>query len=189
MPAFGAARVEQKIVKIPENEVVVALGRPEAFVAGGVDLEEDLAIDEQSEKLDPGKTVLPAEPFDLLRRGQRGHGGRDLRIANPEQRAGARRFQNHLVAAPPQVCEPRQDENVGIAERRRLRPIIGNLRLDDDLVLAVSPIARGGTPTDRAWPTAGRGDESPCRCRCRRVQTNRAADRCANPARDPPRPR
>ena len=109
---------------------------PEAIARGGVDLEKDLAIHQQGEKLDAGKTVLPAEPFDLLRRGQHGDGGRNLRIANPEQRAGARRFQHHLVAAPPHICEPRQDENVGIAELRRLRPIIGNLRLDDDLVLA-----------------------------------------------------
>ena len=136
--AFRAARVEQKIVKVPENEVVVTLGRSQPAVAGSVDLEKDLAIDQQSEKLDPRKTVLPAQPFDLLRCRQHGQGGRNLRIANLEQRAGARRFQDHLVAAPSHVCEPRQDENVGIAELRRSRPIIGNLRLDDDLVLAVA---------------------------------------------------
>jgi hypothetical protein len=53
-----------------------------------------------------------------------------------EQRAGARRFQHSLP--PSHVGEPRQDENVGIVERRHCRPIIGNLRFDDDLVLAVS---------------------------------------------------
>ena len=31
VPAFRAARVEQKIVKIPENEIVVALGRSQAI--------------------------------------------------------------------------------------------------------------------------------------------------------------
>ena len=72
VPAFRAARVEQKIVKVPKNEVVVTLGRSEATVAGGVDLEKDLAIHQQGEKLDPRKTVLPAELFDLLRRRQHG---------------------------------------------------------------------------------------------------------------------
>ncbi len=104
--AFRAARVEQKIVKVPKNEVVVALRRSQATVAGGVDLEEDLAIHQQGEKLEPRKTVLPAEPFDLLGCRQHGDGGRNLRIANPEQRAGARRFQHHLVAAPSHVGEP-----------------------------------------------------------------------------------
>ena len=70
MSAFRAARVEQEIVKIPENEVVVALGRPQAAVAGVVDLEQDLAIHEQGEQLEPGKTILPSEPSDRLRHGQ-----------------------------------------------------------------------------------------------------------------------
>ena len=58
MSAFRAARVEQEIVKIPENEIVVALVRPQAAVAGSVDLEQDLAIDQQGEQLEPRKTVL-----------------------------------------------------------------------------------------------------------------------------------
>jgi len=33
-PAFRAARVEQKIVKVPKDEVVVALGRSKATFAG-----------------------------------------------------------------------------------------------------------------------------------------------------------
>ena len=140
MPARRAARVEQQIVKVPENEVMHRPRRSQVAVVGGIDLEKDLAIHQQGEKLDPGKAVLPAELSDLLRRGQHGEGGRNLRIADPEQRAGARRFQHHLVAAPPHVGEPRQDENLGIAERRRLRPIVGNLRLDDDRVrVARSP--------------------------------------------------
>jgi hypothetical protein len=136
--ALRAPRVEEEIVKVPENEVVVALGRPEATVAGGVDLEKDLAIHQQSEQLGPRETFPAFQPFDLLGRRQYRDGGRCVRIANPEQRAGARRFEDHLVAAPSQVCEPRQDENVGIAEVRRSRPIIGDLRFDDDMVLAVS---------------------------------------------------
>ena len=117
VPAFGAARVEQKIVKIPDDEVVVAFGGAEDFVAGRVDLEEDLAVDEQSEKLDPRKIRAAAEPLDLLRRGQARQGGGDLRIAYLEQRAGARGFQNHRIGAPPQIREPRQDENVIAAKR------------------------------------------------------------------------
>jgi hypothetical protein len=134
--ALRAARVEHEIVKVPENEVVVSLGGAEASVAGGDDLEENVAVDEQGEKRNARKSVLTAEPFDLLRRRQHGHGARNLRISNLQQRAGARRFQDHLVGTPSQVGETRQDENVGITELRHSRPIIGNLRFDDDLVLA-----------------------------------------------------
>jgi hypothetical protein len=134
--AFGAAGVEQKIVKVPENEVT--LRASQAIVAGRVDLEKDLATDQQREKLNPRKSVLPAEPFDLPGCSQVGNRGYNRRIANPEQRAGARRFQHHVVAAPSHVGEPRQDENVGIAELWRCRPVVGNLRFDDDLVLVAS---------------------------------------------------
>ena len=58
----------------------------------------------------------------------------ELGIADPEQRGGARRFQDHLVAAPAQIGKPRQHDQIGAAERRHLRPVIGNLRFDDDLV-------------------------------------------------------
>ena len=130
--------MEQEIVKVPQNEAVVALARSQAAVASRVDLEHDLAIHQQGEKLESRKTVQPTEPFDLLRCRQCGDCGRDLRIANSEQRAGARRFQDHVVAAPSHVREPREDKNVGVAELRRSRPIVGDLRLDDDLVLPVS---------------------------------------------------
>jgi hypothetical protein len=72
-----------------------------------------------------------------LRRRQQGHGRGNVGITNPEQRACSRRFQDHLVAAPAQICEPRQDENVGLAELRHLRPVIRHLRLDDDVILAL----------------------------------------------------
>ncbi len=99
-----------------------------------------MAIQQQSEQLDPRKVALPPELFDFLRCSQQGDGGRDLRIADFEQRAGARRFQHHLVAAPSQICEPRQHDNVGVAELWRLRPIIGNLRLDDDQILLLARV-------------------------------------------------
>ena len=54
-------------MKVPKNEVLVTFGRSETTAAIGVDLEKDLAIHQQGEKLDPRKTVLSTEPFDLLR--------------------------------------------------------------------------------------------------------------------------
>src|SRR5580704_8812713 len=138
VPTFRAARVEEKIMKVPKSEAVVTLGQSKPTFASSADLEKDLAMEEQGEKLDPWKTLPLAQVFDLLRGREDGDGGRDLRIANLEQRAGARRFQDHLGAAPSHVREPRDDERVGIAELRRLRPIIGNLRFDDDQVLAVA---------------------------------------------------
>ena len=75
--------------------------------ASSVDLEKDLAIEEQGEKLEPRKIVLPAQLFDVLRRRQHGQDGGNLRIADFEQRAGARRFEDHLVTAPSHICEAR----------------------------------------------------------------------------------
>ena len=134
VPALRAARVEQQIVKVPKDEVVVALARSQAAVAG-IDLEQDAAVQQQREQLEPRKIFLRAQPPDLLRRGQRGDRARKLRIADPEQRSGARRFQHDRVAAPSQVGEPRQHEHVGLAQPRRRRPIVGDLRLDDDRIL------------------------------------------------------
>jgi hypothetical protein len=133
--------VEQEIVEIPENEAVVALGRPQAAVGGRIDLEKDLAVHQQGNKLNPTEAVLPTQLSDSLRRRQNGDGGRNLRIADLEQCAGARRFQDHVVAAPPHIREPRQGENVVLAELRQPRPIVGNLRLDDDLVCSVTRAA------------------------------------------------
>ena len=92
----------------------------------------------------PGKPSPPAEPFDLLRRCQRGRRCCNRRIANPEQRAGARQFQDHVVGAPPQIGEARQDEHVGVTQLRHARPIIRHLRLDDDQVRSLRPRPRPG---------------------------------------------
>src|SRR2546430_1608673 len=105
VPAFRAARVEQKIVKVPKNEVAVTLGRSNASFAGNVDLENDLAIEEQGEKLDPRKTILPTQLFDLLRRGQHGEDGRKFRIATLERVTPPRRSPARLVSAPSPLCE------------------------------------------------------------------------------------
>src|ERR1700677_5315515 len=125
-------------MKVPKYEAVVTLGRSKPTFATSPDLEKDLAIEEQGEKFDPRETFLLTQLFDLPRGGEHGDGRRNLRIANFEQRAGARRLQHHLVAAPSHEREPRQDESLGTAELRRLRPIIGDLRFDNDQVLAVA---------------------------------------------------
>ena len=107
LPPLRGVGVEQKVVKVPHHEVVVAFGRPQAFACAGVELEQDLAIEEKRQNLGARKTLLLPEPADFLRRRQQNEGGRYLRVANPKQRAGARRFQHHLLAAPPQIGEPR----------------------------------------------------------------------------------
>ena len=107
VPAFRAARVEQKIVKIPKDEIVITLGRSKAAAASNVDLENDLAIEEQAEKLEPRKIVLPTQLFDLLRCRKHGQDAGNLRVADFEQCAGARRFEDHLVIAPSHICEAR----------------------------------------------------------------------------------
>ena len=111
MPSFGAARVEKKIVKIPKNKIGVPLGRAEP-VAGSFSFEKDLASDQQRKKLDPRKSVLLAQPFDLLRCGEYGQGSRNLRIAEFEQRAGTGRFHDDLVATASHVSEPREDQSI-----------------------------------------------------------------------------
>src|ERR1700722_2369016 len=125
-------------MKVPKSEAVVTLGQSKPTFATGADLEKNLGIQEQRKKLNPRKTFLPAQRFDLLRGREPGDGHRNLRIADSEQRASARRFDDHLGAAPSHEREPRQDERLGIAQLPRLRPVIGNLRLDDDQVLAVA---------------------------------------------------
>src|ERR1700677_617334 len=125
-------------MKVPKYEAVITLGRSKPSFFGSPDLEEDSAIEEQGEKLNPRKTFLLTQLFDVPRGSEHGDDRRNLRIADFEQCAGAWRFQHHVGAAPPHEREPRQDESLGIAELRRLRPIIGNLRFDDDQVLAVA---------------------------------------------------
>ena len=67
MPSFGAARVEQQIVEVPEDEIIVAFGHPQVIATGSIDLEEYLAVDEKSEELDARETGGPSELLDLLR--------------------------------------------------------------------------------------------------------------------------
>src|ERR1700733_801820 len=98
-------------MKVPKDEAVVTLGHSKPRFATSADLEKDLAIQEQREKLDPRKTFQLTQRFDLLRGREPGDGRGNLRIADFEQRAGAWRFHHHLVAAPSHEREPRQDES------------------------------------------------------------------------------
>src|ERR1700689_4709712 len=106
-------------MKVPKNEAVVPPGQSMPTFATSTNLEKDLAIEEQGEKLDPWKTFLLTQLFDLLRGREHGDGRRNFRIANFEQRAGARRLEHYLGAPSSHEREPRQDESLGIAELRR----------------------------------------------------------------------
>src|SRR6516165_282997 len=85
LAALRAARVEQKIVKIPEDEIIVTLRPAQVATFAWVDLEQDLAIQQKSEKLNSGKTGRLAKLADLLWRGKLGERSGDLRIADFEQ--------------------------------------------------------------------------------------------------------
>ena len=154
MPAFGRARVEQEIVKVPQHEVVVSLRRAQIARTRGIDAEQDAAVDEEREQRVADASLCAAERLDRLRRDEPRNAGRDLRVANPKQRAGARQFQHEVVGAPPQVGEARQHEHVGIVERGQPRPVVGHLRLDHDLVRAVPRGARDDIRGNRARPAA-----------------------------------
>jgi hypothetical protein len=136
--ALGATGVEQEIVKIPQNQIAVTLRSSEVAVAARFDLEKDMALEQQPQKLDPRKTILHTKLFDSVRSRQRHQGGTDLRIAKPEQCARARRFQDDLVPAATHVGKPRHRQNVGVAQSRRTRPVFSNQRLDDDMILVSS---------------------------------------------------
>ena len=88
MAAFGAARMEQEIVKIPKHEIIVALVAAQPLAVSGCDLEENLALKEQSEERIAREVRLPAQRFDLLRRSECGDGCDNPPVADTEQGAG-----------------------------------------------------------------------------------------------------
>src|SRR5262249_31196114 len=132
MSTFAAARVEQEIVKIPEHELIVALRPTWSPPTRGVDLEQDSAIQQQAEKREPRKAVLSSQLFDGSRHGQRGDSGSDGRSANPEKGTGAWRLQHQIIATPAHIGEPRQGEKIDLVRPRYPRPVVGDLRLDND---------------------------------------------------------
>ena len=135
MAPLRTARVEEKIVKVPQDEISIAFVGPKAGTAAGVDLEKNSTIDQKAEKLHTGRSIQGLQLSDLSRSCEEEKGGRNFRVVDPEQRTGTRRFQHHLVAAPAQVSEPGEDNDICATECRHSRPIVRNLRLDDDEVL------------------------------------------------------
>ena len=53
LTTFRTARMKQQVMKVPKDEVVIALVLPKAAVLGG--LENDLAVDQECEQFDSGK--------------------------------------------------------------------------------------------------------------------------------------
>src|ERR1700704_2230935 len=67
LPAFGAPRVKHEIVEIPENEIAVAFIHPKAVAVLRIELEQDLAIQQQFEQIEVEGGRMAAKPADLLR--------------------------------------------------------------------------------------------------------------------------
>src|SRR6478672_10087935 len=112
MSALRAPRVKHEIMEIPENEIAVAFIHPKAVAAFRIELEQELAIQQQFEQIEVEGGSVAAKPADLLRPRQRSEGGGNGGIADSKQRAGARRFQHHFVAAPAQIGKARQHDGV-----------------------------------------------------------------------------
>src|SRR4029077_17851647 len=75
LPSFRAARVEQKIMKIPKDEIVVTLRPAQVSGFAGFDLEQNLAIQEKREKFDSGKAWRLSKRAELLWGGKSSEGG------------------------------------------------------------------------------------------------------------------
>src|SRR6185369_15558168 len=138
MSALRAPRVKHEIMEIPENKIAVAFIHPKAVAAVRIELEQELAIQQQFEQFEVEGGRVAAKPADLLRPRQRSEGGGNGGIANSKQRAGAGRFQYHLVATPAQIGEARQYDGVPLTELCALRPVLRNLRLDNHENLLVT---------------------------------------------------
>ena len=65
--AFGAARVKQEIVEIPERKVRVPFRLPQVTAAAPIDFDENVTVEQKREEIDPPKTDLVPQPFDLTR--------------------------------------------------------------------------------------------------------------------------
>ena len=138
LPALGTPRVKHEIVEIPENEIPIAFIHPKAVAAFRIELEQELAIQQQFEQIEVEGGRVAAKPANPVRPRQRSEGGGNGGIANPKQRPRARRFQYHLVAAPAQISKARQHDGVTLAELCALRPVLRDLGFDDHEVLLVT---------------------------------------------------
>ena len=52
MPALGAPRVKHEIVEIPKDEIAVAFIHPKAVAVLRIELEQDLAIQQQLKQIE-----------------------------------------------------------------------------------------------------------------------------------------
>ena len=134
MPSFCASRMEQKIVEVPKSQIVTAFGEPGILSTGRIRLQNQLAVRENGENVNPRKPFLLPELPDLLRGREHGDKAGELRIADPEQGGGAGRLQHHVVSPAPHIGKTGENESVAITERSLLRPIAGNLRLYNDQI-------------------------------------------------------
>lgn len=172
--------MKHEIVEIPENEIAVAFIHPKALAAFRIELEQELAIQQQFEQIEVEGGCVAAKAANRVRPRQRSEGGGNGGIANSKQRAGARRFQHHLVAAPAQIGKARQHDGIAVAEFCALRPVFGDLGLDDDEVLLVTrgreavfekPVPRQSMDQDVDFPRdgalAGKGRERQAAARFR----------------------
>src|ERR1700752_1601224 len=125
-------------MEIPEHEIAIAFIYPKAVAAFCIELEQQLAIQQQFEQIKVEGGRVAAKPADLLRPRQRSEGGGNGGIADSKQRACARRFQYHLVATPAHIGKARQHDGVTLAEPSALRPVLRDLGLDDHEDLLVT---------------------------------------------------
>ena len=70
-------------MEVPKDEAVVTLGHSKPTFAS-TDLEKDLAIQEQREKLDPRKTFLLTQRLNLPRGREHGDGRRNAGRCGPQ---------------------------------------------------------------------------------------------------------
>src|SRR3984893_16842612 len=83
MPSLHAARMEKKIVKVPQHEIAIPFRRAQRIHALGLELEKDLTIQQQAAKLVVRKVILPAQLSHPSRRSKQRHRARKLAIATP----------------------------------------------------------------------------------------------------------
>ncbi len=145
--------MEHQVVKVPHHEVVVALGRAQIGGVGCIDPQQHVAIQQHGEQRLAQCALASPQRLDRSRRRQRRDRGGDLRIADPDKRRSARRFQHDVVAAPPQIGKSRQHDQIGRAELSHLRPVVGSLRFDDDRIRSTM-FAAGGFAHDVFEKTA-----------------------------------
>src|SRR4029450_13493609 len=99
MAALRAPRVKHEIMEIPENKIAVAFIHPKAVAAVRIELEQELAIQQQFEQFEVEGGSVAAKPADLLRPRQRSEGGGNGGIGDLKQRGGGRRLHRHFTCA------------------------------------------------------------------------------------------